>query len=56
MKARKCECCGAPLKGSRCEYCGVEYIDENEDTKIKPPHPCEVNDFADVIIKAFNEL
>lgn len=24
-KARICECCGAPLHGYKCEYCGVEY-------------------------------
>ena len=21
-----CECCGAPLKGNKCEYCGSTYI------------------------------
>ena len=21
-----CECCGAPLKGDKCEYCGSTYI------------------------------
>lgn len=21
-----CECCGAPLKGTQCEYCGSTYI------------------------------
>ena len=21
-----CECCGAPLRGNRCEYCGSTYI------------------------------
>ena len=25
MKAKKCEMCGAPLHGSKCEYCGTEY-------------------------------
>ena len=20
-----CKCCGAPLRGSKCDYCGVEY-------------------------------
>ena len=24
-KARICKCCGAPLHGYKCEYCGVEY-------------------------------
>ena len=24
-KAKICECCGAPLHGYKCEYCGVEY-------------------------------
>jgi hypothetical protein len=23
-KAKKCESCGAPLKGQVCEYCGTE--------------------------------
>ena len=22
---RKCECCGGPLKGLTCSYCGAEY-------------------------------
>lgn len=21
-----CSCCGAPVKGGRCEYCGTEYF------------------------------
>lgn len=21
-----CQCCGAPLKGNKCEYCGSTYI------------------------------
>lgn len=25
MKAMICERCGAPIHGSRCEYCGTEY-------------------------------
>jgi len=25
MKPRFCQCCGAALHGSICEYCGVEY-------------------------------
>ena len=24
-KLRKCECCGGPLKGITCEWCGAEY-------------------------------
>ena len=24
-KLRKCECCGGPLKGLTCSYCGAEY-------------------------------
>ena len=24
-KLRKCECCGGPLKGTTCEWCGAEY-------------------------------
>lgn len=32
MKARKCEMCGAPLHGAKCEYCGTEYErDKNDD-------------------------
>ena len=30
MKARKCECCGAPLKGARCEYCGTCFVEDLE--------------------------
>lgn len=22
---KTCECCGAPLQGNKCDYCGVEY-------------------------------
>ena len=28
MKARKCEMCGAPLEGFKCEYCGTSYDPE----------------------------
>lgn len=32
MKALKCEKCGAPLHGTKCEYCGTEYErDKNDD-------------------------
>lgn len=24
-KLRKCECCGGPLKGTTCGWCGAEY-------------------------------
>ena len=24
-KPKICECCGAPLQGNKCDYCGVEY-------------------------------
>ena len=26
LRPRVCEMCGAPLAGTRCEYCGTEYI------------------------------
>ena len=25
LKAMICPCCGAPLHGDTCEYCGVDY-------------------------------
>ena len=25
MKAMVCKCCGAPLHGYKCDYCGTEY-------------------------------
>ncbi len=28
LVAKKCSCCGAPLNGLKCGYCGVEYLDE----------------------------
>lgn len=31
MQPRVCVNCGAPLEGSKCEYCGSVYHDENEE-------------------------
>ena len=28
MKQLKCQNCGAPLHGSKCEYCGSVFFDE----------------------------
>lgn len=27
IAVKKCECCGAPLRGLKCEYCGIEYLE-----------------------------
>ncbi len=32
-KPRICECCGAPLHGYVCEYCGVEYGASHDETR-----------------------
>ena len=31
-KPRVCECCGAPIHGYVCEYCGVEYVNQSDTT------------------------
>lgn len=30
MNPRKCEMCGAPLVGWKCEYCGTSYVPDDE--------------------------
>lgn len=33
-KQMNCPNCGAPMKGSRCEYCGTEFGEKTEDLGI----------------------
>lgn len=34
LTAKKCKMCGAPLHGYKCEYCGTEY-EENEEERVR---------------------
>lgn len=39
LRVKRCDCCGAPLKGNVCEYCGAEMVEDGIRVRHKEPAP-----------------